>query len=326
MTIATSRAVVTGIFIFAVVLLGFLYYSKREGNYSAITTFLECKQAGFQVMESYPERCQTPDGRQFVNENATSTPGTPASATGTPVSSDRLRNLNVSPNQILASPFTFTGEARGLYFEASFPVELIDGNGKRLFIGPAQAQGDWMTSEFVPFSITLTFAKPVTATGTLIIYNDNPSGLPENQYEYRIPVRFSTTERTVGLYYYDARKDVDASGNVLCSAKGLVAVSRNIPVTQTPLQDAIRLLLRGELTAEEKASGITTEFPLGGVSLVGASLSSSGNLTLALADPQARTSGGACRAQVLRAQVEATARQFPEVKSVTFSPGTVFQP
>lgn len=324
MTIATSRAVVTGIVIFAVILLGFLYYSKREGNYAAITNFTECKSAGFQVMESMPEKCQTPDGRQFVNETSTSTPQ--PGATSTPTISDRVRNLNIAPNQILTSPFTFTGDARGLYFEASFPVEVVDGNGNRLFIGPAQAQGDWMTSEFVPFSIVLTFAKPTTATGTVIVYNDNPSGLPENQYEYRIPVRFSTSERTVKLYYYDSRLDKDASGNILCSAKGLVAVNRTVPVTQTPLQDAVRLLLRGELSAQEKSSGITTEFPLPDVTLTSASLSSSGALTLALADPNARTSGGACRAQVLRAQVEATARQFSEVKSVRFSPATVFQP
>ncbi len=33
-----------------------------------IATFEECKNAGYPIMESYPEQCATPDGRTFVNE------------------------------------------------------------------------------------------------------------------------------------------------------------------------------------------------------------------------------------------------------------------
>lgn len=327
MTTGTSRAVVGGVVIVGVIALGFLYYSKRESDYSAVTNFSECKQAGYPIMESYPEKCQTPDGRQFINEVATTTPST--STTTLPITGKEnlIRVTSVSSNQIVASPLTVEGTARGYwYFEASFPVELRDGNGKVLASGPATARTDWMTEEFVPFSITLTFARPVTATGTLILHKDNPSGLPENDDELRIPVRFSTTERSVSLYYYDSRLDKDSSGNILCSAKGLVSVTRTIPVTQTPLQDALRLMLAGNLTAAEKSAGITTEFPLPGVSLISATLPANGALTISLADPLNKTSGGACRAQVLRAQVEATAKQFSQVRSVTFSPATVFQP
>ncbi len=327
MTTGTSRAVVGGVVIIGVIALGFLYYSKRESDYSAITNFSECKQAGYPIMESYPEKCQTPDGRQFTNEVATTTPST--STTTLPITGKEnlIRVTSVSSNQIVTSPLTIEGTARGYwYFEASFPVELLDGNGKRLAQGPATARTDWMTEEFVPFSITLTFARPVTATGTLILHKDNPSGLSEKDDELRIPVRFSTTERSVSLYYYDSRLDKDSSGNILCSAKGLVSVARIIPVTQTPLQDTLRLMLMGNLTAAEKSAGVTTEFPLSGVSLISATLPANGALTISLADPLNKTSGGACRAQVLRAQVEATAKQFSSVKSVTFSPATVFQP
>lgn len=327
MTIKTSRAIVAGVVVLGVIMFGFLYYSKRQNNYSAITNFSECKQAGYPIMESYPERCQTPDGRQFVNEVSTTTP--PASTTTPPMTGKEnlIRVTSLNSNQVVTSPLTVGGVARGYwYFEASFPVELRDGNGKILAQGPATARSDWMTEEFVPFSITLTFAQPTTATGTLILRKDNPSGLPENDDELRIPVRFSTSERSVSLYYYDSRLDKDVSGNILCSAKGLVNVTRTIPITQTPLQDTVRLMLTGNLTADEKSAGITTEFPLSGVSLISATLPASGALTISLADPFNKTSGGACRAQVLRAQVEATAKQFSSVKSVTFSPSTVFQP
>lgn len=323
MTTGESRAVAAGGLALAVAAGSFFY--SRQNDLAAIRTFEDCKRAGYQIMESFPEQCSTPDGRVFVNTSATSTPGG-GTGTGTSAGHPNIRVDNVSPNQILTNPLIVTGEARRWYFEASFPVELVDGNGKRLAIGPAQAQGDWMTERFVPFKITLTFPAPTTSTGTLIFRNDNPSGLPENQEEYRIPVRFSTTERSVSLYYYNPDRDRDAGGNILCSSKGLVPVTRSIPVSQTPLQDTVRLLLRGELTAQERAAGITTEFPLSGVSLTGASLSSSGALTLSISDPQNKTSGGSCRVQVLRAQVESTVRQFGNVRSVTFSPETLFQP
>lgn len=32
-----------------------------------ITTFTQCADAGFPIQESFPERCQTPDGRSFTN-------------------------------------------------------------------------------------------------------------------------------------------------------------------------------------------------------------------------------------------------------------------
>ncbi|MEK7641088.1 MAG: Gmad2 immunoglobulin-like domain-containing protein [Patescibacteria group bacterium] len=93
--------------------------------------------------------------------------------------------------EMAVSPLSISGKARGYwYFEASFPVRLLDGNGKLLALKPAQAEDNWMTEEFVPFSVTLEFEKPETETGTLILQKDNPSGLPEHDDELRIPVRF----------------------------------------------------------------------------------------------------------------------------------------
>jgi hypothetical protein len=95
------------------------------------------------------------------------------------------------PGDEVQSPLTVTGEARGnWYFEASFPVRLLDGNGNELTVAPAQAQGDWMTTDFVPFSVTLTFPTPATATGTLVLSKDNPSGEPQFDDSIEIPVTF----------------------------------------------------------------------------------------------------------------------------------------
>jgi len=95
------------------------------------------------------------------------------------------------PNVVVTSPLVVTGEAPGSwYFEASFPVRLLDGDGNQIAQAPAQAQGDWMTSDPVPFIATLTFNPPATATGTLVLEKDNPSGLPQNAGSIEVPVTF----------------------------------------------------------------------------------------------------------------------------------------
>ena len=92
----------------------------------------------------------------------------------------------------IASPLTITGKARGtFYFEATFPVILLDANGKVLVQGPAQAQSNWMTTDFVPFVAKLIFApQPAGSKGTLVLTNDNPSGDPTKQKTLEIPVTF----------------------------------------------------------------------------------------------------------------------------------------
>jgi len=131
--------------------------------------------------------------------------------------------------------------------------------------------------------------------------------------------------RTVKLYYYNQELDKNETGNILCSKKGLVQVERKIPITQTPIQDTIKLLLLGELTEEERSQGISTEYPLEGFSLKGTSLKD-GVLTLEFDDPNNKTVGGSCRVGILWFQIEATAKQFPEVQQVRFLPEGLFQP
>lgn len=134
-----------------------------------------------------------------------------------------------------------------------------------------------------------------------------------------------TPTRPVTLFYYDPARDRDAQGNIACSAAGLVPVQRTITLSENPTEDALQLLLAGQLTDRERAQGVTTEFPLLGVHLVGTSLKD-GVLTLTFEDPHNRTSGGSCRVAVLWAQIETTAKQFPGVLSVRFMPEELFQP
>lgn len=104
---------------------------------------------------------------------------------------DLIRITSPQTGQLVTSPLSVTGEARGpWYFEASFPLKLLDANGKLLVQTHAQAQGEWMTTEFVAFTSTLSFTTPATATGTLVLEKDNPSGEPQHDDSRSIPVRF----------------------------------------------------------------------------------------------------------------------------------------
>ena len=105
--------------------------------------------------------------------------------------SELIRVSAPLPEDVMVSPLTVTGEARGFwFFEASFPVKLLDENGKQIAIGIAEAQKEWMTESFVPFKAELQFISPETERGTLVLERDNPSGLPEHDRALGIPIRF----------------------------------------------------------------------------------------------------------------------------------------
>ena len=159
--------------------LSMIYYLGNGSNVT-VTNFEECEKAGYLVLESYPAQCRTPDGKSFTQDIGNEF--------------EVIDFISVSsprPGQNITSPLTGTGQARGTwYFEAQFPVELVAENGEGLTSSIAEAEGEWMTEDFVPFSTTITFEKPSVLKGNLILKNANPSGLSENSEELTIPVRF----------------------------------------------------------------------------------------------------------------------------------------
>jgi hypothetical protein len=105
---------------------------------------------------------------------------------------DKISLFTPLANTVITSPLIIKGEARGpWFFEASFPVFLTDWDGLIIAQGIAQAQGDWMTTDYVPFTATLNFTKPsYGATGSLILKKDNPSGLSQYDDALEITVKF----------------------------------------------------------------------------------------------------------------------------------------
>ncbi len=135
----------------------------------------------------------------------------------------------------------------------------------------------------------------------------------------------ATSTEKVLLYYYNPTKDRDASGNILCSRQGLEAVERKLPSSEKIIDDTILLFLRGKLTEAERARGITTEYPLSGLSFKGTEVDGN-TLTLRFEDPEHTTSGGSCRVQILYLSLESTAKQFPRIDAVKIFPEELFQP
>lgn len=125
-----------------------------------------------------------PEGTAGISKEAETTSKEPAE--------DRIKVTKPLPNQVIESPLIIEGEARGTwFFEASFPVKLLDANRNVIASHFAQAQADWMTEDFVVFKAQIEFEKPSTDTGVLVLEKDNPSGLPENDAKIEIPVRFN---------------------------------------------------------------------------------------------------------------------------------------
>ncbi|MCD4760494.1 Gmad2 immunoglobulin-like domain-containing protein [bacterium] len=152
-------------------------YNNSAGE---ATNFTECLKSGGVVMESYPRQCRNAAGQTFTED------------IGNELEKQNLITIdNPRPNQIITSPLSISGQARGYwFFEADFPVKIYDNNGQILGNGIAIAQDEWMTENFVPFSLKLTFDPPNTEQGTIVFEKDNPSGLSENEDSLIMPVQF----------------------------------------------------------------------------------------------------------------------------------------
>ncbi len=228
-------------------------------------------------------------------------------------SNPNVRNVNVTAGQTISFPFTLTGEARGTwYFEASFPVRIEDGNGAVVLAVPAQAQGDWMTENFVPFKVELNPTSPITTDeGTLVIVKDNPSGLPEHDASVRIPIRFAAHTMVVKAFFINTITDPN---RLDCSR--VDAVTRSVPQTTAVARAALEQLLAGP-SAAEKASGFTTAINAG-VTIKSLTITN-GLAAVTFTKELQKNVGGSCLVTSIRAQIEQTLKQFSTVKTVQIS-------
>ncbi|MCL4384448.1 Gmad2 immunoglobulin-like domain-containing protein [Patescibacteria group bacterium] len=92
----------------------------------------------------------------------------------------------------VTSPLTVTGTApRGWTFEGVLRIYVEDSRHQPLAGGPIYTKLAPESDTTVSFSTTLKFI-PKSASGYVTIKNDNPSGLPQNDKSYSIPIKFIT--------------------------------------------------------------------------------------------------------------------------------------
>ncbi len=109
---------------------------------------------------------------------------------------DRLEipTVNIQENDKLVSPAVLKVNSQGLWFasegELGF-VQLIDEHGAELARGILTTKENWMSSEPVEFSTTLTFTT-TAKKGTLIVHNNPGEGDGEEAgEEKRIKIQVS---------------------------------------------------------------------------------------------------------------------------------------
>lgn len=217
----------------------------------------------------------------------------------------------------VSSPIKITGQARGQwFFEASFPVEFADEQGKVLGLGLATAKEEWMTDKFVPFEATVD-VKNYNGKGYLIFSRDNASGLPENEDAIYIPVEVIAAsapivkEMTVKVFFSNNKIDRD-----MMNCEKTYPAERIIPKTEAVARAALEQLLSGP-TDKEKQDGFLTSINEG-VKIQ----------KLTIEDGVAKVDfnkqieyqvGGSCRTSAIISQIRETLLQFSTVKSVVIS-------
>ena len=216
-------------------------------------------------------------------------------------------------NEMVLSPLEIRGEARGnWYFEASFPVKLLGLQGEEIAAGIAQAKSDWMTENYVPFEAELNFLAAQDMDAVLVLKKDNPSGLPENDDQLEIPIRLAGSDvLAVKVFFNNSIMDPEFSCDKVFS------VDRAIAATQAPGRAVLELLLKGNLTDEEKAAGFTTNINPG-VQIQKLTIEN-GVAKVDFSEELEKTVGGSCRVAAIRAQITQTLKQFPTVNEVIIS-------
>lgn len=167
--------------VLAIAVITTVYFINREHATEPIACTMEARQC--------------PDGSYVGREGPDCSFAPCPQANAEQPADDRIRITSPQPGNSLTSPITVSGIARGnWFFEASAPVLVVDWDGRIIGEGFITAQGDWMTTEFVPFTGTITYTvDPLTPynRGAIIFKKDNPSGLPEYDDAREIPITFS---------------------------------------------------------------------------------------------------------------------------------------
>jgi len=229
------------------------------------------------------------------------------------IGSDKIIVYDIKAGDQISSPLEITGKARGSwFFEAEFPIRLLNKNNEVIASALAWAGSDWMTENWVDFKATLEFNINEDSEGKIVFEKDNPSDLPKFAESFEIPVKIRKTE-TMDIKVYFGNSVLDP-GALFCEKT--YPVTRKIIKTKAIAMKALEELLLGP-SEEEKNHGFFTSIN-DGVKVQKLVIENG----VAKADFSSKLEeqvGGSCRIFAIRSQIEETLKQFPSVKKVIIS-------
>lgn len=99
--------------------------------------------------------------------------------------------------ELISSPLVITGQVNGngwSGFEGQVgTVKLLGSNAEILGTAILEPTTDWMRLP-TKFKAILVFASAKEQNGMLVFKNENPSGMPENDTEFKLPVKIGNTQ------------------------------------------------------------------------------------------------------------------------------------
>lgn len=214
------------------------------------------------------------------------------------------------------TPLEIKGTVKGngwIGFEGQVgTVKLLDSEGNKLAEGILKATTDWMQSS-IRFETTLDFISLNIDTGTLVFHNENPSGLPQNNREFILPIKISkTVAGTIQSKLYFNNNEMDPE----YACKKVFPVDRGIPETKSVVIATLEELLKGP-TRQEILDGFFTSI---NSDVKIQKLTIENNVAKVDFDSNLeRNVGGSCRVMAIRNQITETLLQFKTIESVIIS-------
>lgn len=112
--IATSIILILFLILGIAAVSGYFIFSQNQQKLAAINSFDDCAKAGYPIMESYPEQCNTPDGKHFVRELSEEEKKKLVPPTPEPTVLDETTNWKTYTNRELGIEFKHPQESKVL--------------------------------------------------------------------------------------------------------------------------------------------------------------------------------------------------------------------
>jgi len=255
---------------------------------SQAVDFASCRDLGFVVIPSHPQRC-TAGMKEFLEDEYAS-----------------VRLSQPLDNAVATLPLRIVGEA-ALKAGEALQYRLQDRDGfvldDRIIPVAPDASG-----ASIPFVIDASYPRPLGTGGTLVLSVTDVKGR-ESGEAISVPLLFQSEDAVeIKVYFGNRERDPES---VACDAA--YPVPRRVPRADNLAQDALRELLKGPSLSEERQKFFTS-IP-DGVRVQDVAWAD-GVLTVDFSSALTHDMGGSCKVSAIRAQIEKTLQQFPSVRSV----------